>query len=435
MKFLDQPLPPKRLLSYGFAVGFLSLNLVTGCTPIPTANIPDPSLKTGLKLGSILPLTGELSDTGQDMPKAVELAVEEINACGGVNGKPVTLISKNSNSDLAVGATVMTELAEDDQVAGVIGARASSVSNAIVDIAVRNKIMLISPSSTSPNFTARARQGNFNGYWARTVTSDAYQAKALAKLAHQQGLKTISTLAVQNDYGLGFERQFVNAFTQLGGQVLGDAQPVRYDSQKDDFEAETKTVLANKAEGVAAILYAKKGSLVLQSAYKQGLNQEVKLLLTDGVYSENFVKQVGKTEQGKWLLEGAIGTVVGVNSDRFQKFSQKWQETTGSPVSTYFPHTWDATVLMMLSAEAAKSNTGRGIVSNLREVANAPGVEVTDPCEAMNLIRQGKEINYQGVSGDVDIDQNGDVIGNYNVWQVQKDGKLAIIGNVNPLAE
>jgi len=90
---------------------------------------------------------------------------------------------------------------------------------------------------------------------------------------------------------------------------------------------------------------------------------------------------------------------------------------------------------MMLAAEASDANTGEGIKSKILAVANAPGTEVTDACEAMKLVRQGEEINFQGASGNVDIDENGDVVGSYDVWQVGEDGSLRVIDKVNPVTD
>ena len=87
---------------------------------------------------------------------------------------------------------------------------------------------------------------------------------------------------------------------------------------------------------------------------------------------------------------------------------------------------------MVLAAQAAKANTGVGIQSKITEVANAPGTEVADVCEGLKLLREGKDINYQGASGNVDIDKNGDVVGVYDVWSVANDGKLTTIGQVSP---
>ena len=82
---------------------------------------------------------------------------------------------------------------------------------------------------------------------------------------------------------------------------------------------------------------------------------------------------------------------------------------------------------MMLAAELADENTGTAIKNNLREVSNAPGEIVSDPCEAMQLIREGTQINYQGASGDLELDQFGDTRGTYDVWQVRENGEIQII--------
>jgi neutral amino acid transport system substrate-binding protein len=387
----------------------------------------------GLKLGALLPVTGDLSSIGQNMPVAIKLAVETINACQGVNENPVTLVAEDDQTDPSVGSTAMTKLAEVDRVAGVVGSFASSVSSAAVDVAVRNKVMLVSPGSTSPVFTERAKNGDFNGYWARTAPPDTYQAQALATLAQKKGFKNVSTVVINNDYGVGFEQEFVRAFEKSGGGVVNKSKPVRYDPKAPTLDSEAQAAFANQPNAVAAVLYAETGSILLKSAFEQGVSEGVTILLTDGVYSEDFVRQVGKTEDGKSIIAGALGTVPGADGKALADFTSLWTEKTKKEVTAYVPHSWDATVLMMLAAEAADANTGEGIKSKILEVANAPGTEVTDPCQAMELVRNGEDINYQGASGNVDIDANGDVIGSYDVWQVNEDGGLDIIDKVSPV--
>ena len=386
----------------------------------------------GLKLGTLLPTTGDLSSIGQNMPIAVKLAVDKINACDGVNENPVTLINEDSQTDPSAGSTAMTKLAEVDKVAGVVGAFASSVSSAAVDVAARNKVMLVSPGSTSPIFTERAKNGEFNDYWARTAPPDNYQAQALAALANKQGFNNVSTVVINNDYGVGFEQEFVQAFEKLGGKIATKSSPVRYDPKAATLDSEAKAAFGSKPDAVAAILYAETGSVLLKSAFEQGLSDGVTVLLTDGVYSEDFVRQVGKTGDGKSIIGGSLGTVPGADGQALEDFTALWKEKTGQELSAFAPHSWDAAILLMLAAEAANANTGEGIKSQIREVANAPGTEVTDPCEAMELIRNGEDINYQGASGNVDIDENGDVVGSYDVWKVNEDGSLETIDKVNP---
>jgi neutral amino acid transport system substrate-binding protein len=366
------------------------------------------------------------------MPDAAKLAVDTINACGGVNGKPVTLIAEDDQTDPAAGAAAMTKLAESDRVAGVVGSFASSVSGAAVDIAIQNKIMLVSPGSTSPVFTERAKKGELQGYWARTAPPDTYQAQALAALANKKGFKNVSTVVINNDYGVGFEQSFVKSFEKQGGKITDKRNPVRYDPKAATLDSEAAAAFAGKPDAVAAVLYAETGSLLLEAAYKQGLTEGVTLLLTDGVYSEDFVKSVGKTSDGKSIISGALGTVPGADGKALANFTQLWKEKTGKEVTAYVPHTWDAAVLLMLAAQAAKTNTGEGIKSKIREVAGPPGTAVTDACQAMELVKKGEDIDYQGASGNVDIDEYGDVVGNYDVWTVKDDGTLEIIDKVSP---
>ncbi len=393
----------------------------------------DSAAGDGLKLGILAPTTGDLSSIGQNWPAAVQLAVDTINECGGVNEAQVSLIAEDDQTDPSAGSSAMTKLAEVDRVAGVVGSFASSVSGAAVDIAVRNKVMMVSPGSTSPVFTERAQNGEFDGYWARTAPPDTYQSQALAALAQKQGFKNISTVAINNDYGVGFEQQFIEAFTKTGGNIVG--KPVRYDPKAATLDSEAKSAFDSKPDAIAAVLYAETGSVLLKSAFEQGLSEGVTILLTDGVYSDDFVQQVGKTADGKSIIAGALGTVPGADGKALKQFTALWNEKTGKELTAYVPHNWDAAMLMMLAAEASDANTGDGIKSQILEVANAPGTEVTDACKAMELVRNGEEINFQGASGNVDIDENGDVVGSYDVWQVAEDGTLSVIDKVNPLID
>ena len=210
-------------------------------------------------------------------------------------------------------------------------------------------------------------------------------------------------------------------------------KPTRYDPKTATLDSEAAAAFSGDPQAIAAILYAETGSLFLQAAYKQGLSEGVTVLLTDGVYSEDFVKETGNNSEGQSIIAGALGTVPAADGQALSAFTDKWKQATNNkPITAYVPHSWDAAVLQMLAAEAADTNTGEGIQSKLREIANAPGTEVTDPCEAIALLKQGEDINYQGASGNVDIDENGDVIGNYDVWTVKSDGSLEIIDKVSP---
>jgi neutral amino acid transport system substrate-binding protein len=430
----------KSSLAWALSLTILSLNLLTnGCGDNSSTNTDTNSSNDsgtsgeggdGLKLGTLLPNTGDLSSIGQNLPKAANLAVETINACGGVNGKPVTLVDEDDKTDPNAGSDAMTKLTEVDKVAGVVGSFASSVSTAALAIAVRNNVMLISPGSTSPVFTERAKKGEFNGFWARTAPPDTYQAVALANLAYKRGFKKVSTIVINNDYGVGFEKAFVAAYKKLGGTIVNESNPIRYDPKATTLDSEASAAFGSKPDAVAAVLYAETGEILMKSAFEQGKLEGVTPLFTDGVNSVDFVSGVGKTGDGKSIIAGALGTVPGADGKALEKFTVLWKEKTGKEITPYIAHTWDATILLMLAAEASKTNTGEGIKTKIREVAGGGGQEVSDPCEAIKLVREGKDINYQGASGNVDIDEAGDVVGSYDVWTIEPDGSLKTIDKV-----
>ncbi|MEA5619756.1 ABC transporter substrate-binding protein [Cronbergia sp. UHCC 0137] len=400
-------------------------------TASPVADSTTANAK-GLKIGSLLPTTGDLASIGQQMVGSVPLLVETVNACGGVNGEPVTLVQVDDQTDPKAGAAGMTKLATLDKVAGVVGSFASSVSTAAISVAVPNKVMLISPGSTSPIFTEKAQKGDFKSFWARTAPPDTYQALALAQLAKKKGFKRVSTVVINNDYGVGFEKAFVKTFEELGGTVINKDKPVRYDPKAQTFDTEATATFAGKPDAVLAVMYAETGSLFLKAAYQQGVTKGVKIMLTDGVKSDTFPEQVGKSSDGKYILSGAIGTVPGSSGKGLEALNKLWKEKKGGVPGEYAPQAWDAAALLVLAAQSAKENTGVGIASNIREVSAGTGTEVSDVCEGLKLLKEGKKINYQGASGDVDVDANGDVIGTYDVWTVEDNGKIKVIDKVSP---
>ncbi|YAF95022.1 MAG: ABC transporter substrate-binding protein [Nodularia sp. CChRGM 3473] len=427
---------PRIKSALALSIATLATGFLAGaCNDTSNPNGGNAGLTTtsnGLKIGTLLPTTGDLASIGQQMAGSVPLLVQTVNACDGVNGQPVTLVEVDDQTDPRAGAAGMTKLATVDKVAGVVGSFASSVSTAAISIAVPNQVMLVSPGSTSPAFTEKAQKGDFKGFWARTAPPDTYQALALAQLANQKGFKRVSTVVINNDYGVGFERAFVQAFEKLGGTVINKNKPVRYDPKAQTFDTEAAAAFAGKPDAVVAVLYAETGSLLLKTAYQQGLTEGVQILLTDGVKSPTFPEQVGRGSDGTYLLTGALGTVPGSDGKALADFNKLWQEKKGGSPGEYAPQAWDAAALLVLAAQAAKENTGVGISSKIREVANAPGTEVTDVCEGLKLLREGQDINYQGASGNVDVDANGDVVGVYDVWTVGGDGKITVIDQVSP---
>ncbi|AFY69779.1 neutral amino acid-binding protein [Thalassoporum mexicanum PCC 7367] len=397
-----------------------------------TAPATDSSSDGGeLKMGVLLPATGDLSAIGAPMVNGIDLLVETVNSCGGVLDQPINLIKEDTRTQPSAGAEAMTKLAQVDQVGAVVGAFGSSISTAAIAVAAPAEVLMISPGSTSPVFTERAQNGDFNGYWYRTAPPDTYQAAALAKLAYEQGHRRVATLVINNDYGVGFEQVFVESFKALGGEIINENNPTRYDPQATTFEAEARGAFGDAPDAVAAVLYPETGAPLLKAAYEQGLLDDVQVLLTDGVQTEDFIAATGQTPDGQMILAGALGTVPGADGDSLAEFSATFKEKKQQNVGAFVAHSYDAAALVALAAQAANSGSGPAIKAKIREVANAPGEEVSDVCAALEMLKAGTEINYQGASGNVDLDEYGDVKGSYDVWSVTSEGKIEVIDKVS----
>jgi neutral amino acid transport system substrate-binding protein len=414
-------------------------SLVTACQHVsqdsPASDVseatPAETSRQGLKIGALLPATGELSPIGQPMLDALPLLVETVNGCGGVNDAPVTLIIEDSQTDPTAGAEAMTKLVEIDGVHGVVGAVANPVASAVVDIAVRNRVPMISPGGTTSEFTARAEAGEFEGYWIRTTPSDVEQARASAILAIDQGLTTVATVVMNDEYGITYERAFVRAFEDLGGVVVNADNPVRIDPNAMDFDSEADEAFRDNPDAVLGVLYTEPGALFLKSAFDQELMDDVQIILTDSVQTSLLLDEVGQTAEGEYILAGTMGTIPGAVGPALENFIALWEEKFGETPGLFVAHAWDALAMMILAAQAAGEHRGEAIKTQIRSVANAPGIEVTDICEALALLRTGEDINFQGASSTMDVDYHGNVIGGgYDIWLVDPEGKISMIDKV-----
>jgi len=412
-----------RKIGWKPALSAIALLFLSACQsePVPTQ----------LKIGTLLPVTGDLSQYGGSMQDSARLLIDTVNQCGGVVGQPVLLVAEDDQTEPAAGSSAMTKLAEVDRVAGVVGAASSAVSSAAVDIAVRNQVVMISPSSTSPTFTERSRKGDFQGFWFRTAPPDTFQGEALAKLAQAQSFKTVAILAVNNDYGNGLIASFIPAFEALGGTVVNKDNPVRYPADASVFDSEVGAAFKAEPDAVLLIAYPETGSLIVKTAYQQGvLGKRTKLLVTDGMKEPGIATTIGKNAVGQFVATGLLGTAPSAGGPGFSQFQTAYKAKFNRQPKIYDPNTWDAAALIVLAAEAAKSPTSDALKAQILEVANPPGETVTDVCQALALIRAGKSINFQGASGSTDLNPLGDVTGSYDIWTIAPTGKIETVGAI-----
>jgi branched-chain amino acid transport system substrate-binding protein/neutral amino acid transport system substrate-binding protein len=411
------------------------LAALTGCAAIPISfNQPVNRRQTGnitpasteqLKLGMLFSLSGSLARYGSTMQDTTQLLVETVNRCNGVMGQAVQLVSEDDQSSAVAGKSAMTRLAGVERVGAVIGAIGSEVSNATVDIAVENQVVQISPASASPVLTERAKKGAFQGFWFRTMPPDTTQGEALARLAQKNGFKTVSILAVDTDYGNAIAASFETTFKKLGGTVSGSLN--RYSPYASLYGVDYFTAFNEQPDAVLIVAEPNLGSEILKTAYASGLwSGNTKVLLTASMKTENLAGRVGQSIDGRYIASGVLGIAPGTASPAFDEFHDLYKKRFNRAPNLYDPNTWDAAAVVILAAEAAKATSGTAIKGKILEVANSPGLEVSDVCRALAMVREGKDINYQGVSGPVDFKKTGDILATYDVWTVDYTGKIKV---------
>ena len=142
---------------------------------------------------------------------------------------------------------------------------------------------------------------------------------------------------------------------------------------------------------------------------------------------------MGKDAQGNYIIAGIQGTRPKATGPAYDLFVERSQAMHGEgPSGPFDAHTYDAVILAFLAIEKAGESSGPAIKEALLAVASPPGVKVSDPAEALKLIREGKDIDYEGASGNVNMDEVGDVLSAYEVWEIQPDGSVEAVGDVVP---
>lgn len=372
-----------------------------------------------IKVGSAGGITGPIAELVAAIIKGRDLAAEHINANGGLlDGQKMTMVLGDGACNPNTGVDAGNKLVNVEQVVGIVGPSCSGETNGMAqNVTIPAGVVIISDSATAPSISTLAD----NDTVFRVAPSDAYQGLALAKLVKDSGIKKVAVTYSNDDYNAGIAKVFVEEFKKMGGEVTAEQA---HEPNKPSYRAELSTLAQGGPEALALFAYyGSSGITILKNSLENGLFD--KFYAADGMFDVSVIDQIGADN-----LRGKI-TITQSASDfedaSYKAFAAEYAKTGGDPAAPYAAHGYDATFLMALAIEKAGAADRTKIGAALREVANAPG-EVIRPGEwakAKALIAEGKDINYEGASGNVDFDANGDVAGIYGVNVVGDDGKWA----------
>ena len=381
-----------------------------------------------ITVGLVMELTGPAGEYGQAGAKSVEMAFRDLNDAGGAHGCKLVADTRDSQSQGALAVDAANQLVQLKKTPVIIGGIISSVSIPILtSVTGPDKIVQVSPASSSPTLTTLGREGKTNGMFFRTITSDALQGTAAAKYALDQGFKSIAVIHVNNDFGVNMFNEFAKAYKALGGNIVS---VVPYNEKQSSYDSEATKAMEAKPDGLYLIATPVDGATVARAWISQG--GPAKFLLNDGMNSPDFITSVG----AKYLNE-AYGTSSGTSpTASTDYFNANYKAFSGGidPANPAADRSYDAGAIVGLAIAAAPTQDPTAIRDAIFAVTSKDGEPIhagkADFEKALGLLKAGKPIRYEGVIGPIAFDKYGDITGPFRLWKIT-DGKVATVGEMS----
>ncbi len=313
-------------------------------------------------IGEVGSLTGAEATFGLSNKNGLAMAVEAVNAAGGIKGKKVRVITYDDQGKPEEAATAMTRLITKDKVTAVVGEVASSRSIAMAPIAQANKVPMVSGSSTNPKVT------QIGNYIFRVCYIDPFQGPVMARFVIDtlKIKKAAIFKDIKNDYSMGLSQFFKEIFVKAGGQVVSEQS---YSAGDFDFKAQLTAIRAAKPEFVYLPGYYTDVGLIMRQARELGIN--VPFGGGDGWDSEKLFEIGGKSVDGSYFSNHYSPD----NQDPIlQKFVKKFKEKYGAIPDGLAAMGYDAGQVLFDAMRRAKSLSGPDIREALATTKNFPAV-------------------------------------------------------------
>jgi len=340
-------------------------------------------------IGAILPLTGQGAAYGQAAKLGMDLALQQTNSRGGINGRMLRIIYEDSQGDPRSGVSAFQKLVDVDHVQAVLGDLLSSVTLSIAPIANRRHVVLLSPASSSPKLTDSGE------YVFRNCPSDIYEGTVMADyVIHNLEFKRVAILRINNEYGVGIGTVFRNEITQNGGVVVAEES---YADDATDFRTQITKIASQNPQAVYLLGYTQIG-YILRQAKELGLKTQ--FLSTVTFEDPEILKLAGDAANG--VVYSASKFTPSSNDEVIHRFVHAYEVANNSEPNIFAGLSYDAVQILVIAMQGG-GITGPQIMGALHKVKN-----------------------YPGVAGETTIDKHGDAILT-PVLKTVRDGKFVFV--------
>lgn len=339
--------------------------------------------KKEIKIGVISPLTGPAASFGIAQKNGSDLAAEELNVKGGINGMKINLIYEDSQLDPNKALSAFKKLTSIDKVTIVIGQGSTSEILAMSPSAEKEKVILISPGASG------AKISEAGDYIFRISPSDAFQGAMGAKFALKKGYKKGVIIFVNNDWGTGLKDGFKKDFEKGGGElVLTEA----VDPSTKDFRTILTKIKSINPDFIYIPIHPDQAGVILKQIKELAVRSQ--LIGADSFSEKSILTVAGNA------ADGVIFTMPVENKDvAFQDFQKKYKEKYKTDASYIAAASYDTVMVLAKAISEAGADTEK-IKRTLYSIKN-----------------------YKGASGDITFDEHGDVVNKSFSLMIIKNGK------------
>lgn len=398
---------------------------LAGAAATLVAGLPRAYAADDVKIGLLFDVTGPVANFVPPMLDAAKLAVDQVNAQGGIlGGRTLVTVVADTQGAPQTAVDAANKLVNVEHVPVIVGPLLSGTTLASAQsVIIPAGVTQISPTATTPALTTLKD----NDWVFRVVPSDAYQGPVLARLLINKGFKRVALAFADNDYAVGIAGTFRTAYQKIGGKLTAD---LKIAEKQATYRTELATLAKNKPQALVLIAFAGAGGVtVVKEALEGGFFTQ--FIGTDSLRDDLLIKEVGGDNLKTAFFTSPSSPPGTPSMDKFEKAYSAAYQTTKDKL--FIQQVYDATFLAALAIQKAGSLDRKKIHDALRDVAN-PGGEVIGPGDwqqAVSLLAAHKKINYEGASGNCNFDKNGDVAGVIGEFVIE-DGHYKETGLVKP---
>ncbi len=349
-----------------------------------------------IKIGRILPLTGDAASYGESEKKGTILAEKEINNSGGIDGKNLEILFEDDICSVKDGVNAMKKLVNIDKVPAVLGATCSGVTLALAPIANENKVLLLSPLSSAGAIT------NAGPYVYRVMPSDAFQSRVLADWIYKSGYKNIAMFYINNAWGKGVSEEFVDWFNNQGGKIEISEACKEGDR---DFRVQLTKIKNSNSTALFCPTMPKEGGIILKQMKE--LDLKIPIFGGDAWSVQELLDEAGKAAEGVMYTYPAQFT-----GEEYQAFATSFKSKYNEEPDVNAAGAFDALKIL--------SNCLRSLIRKGKEITGE---------NLKSEISQIKE--YKGATGTTMFDENGDSVAKTFEKMIIKNGQRIKYGIEN----